>query len=189
MKTPQFIGLGVNVDHVATLRQARRGNEPDPVLAALMAEQAGADCITLHLREDRRHIQDHDVWRLRDLLKTRMNLELAATAEMLGIAREIRPDEVCLVPERREEVTTEGGLDVIGGGSQLADHCALLAAEGIVVSLFIDPDPSQVEAAASAGAAVVELHTGSYAHARGLAKREELERLMLAARVGREAGL
>ncbi|MGA1497524.1 MAG: pyridoxine 5'-phosphate synthase [Steroidobacteraceae bacterium] len=189
MKTPQFIGLGVNVDHVATLRQARRGNEPDPVLAALMAEQAGADCITLHLREDRRHIQDHDVWRLRDLLKTRMNLELAATAEMLDIAREIRPDEVCLVPERREEVTTEGGLDVIGGGPQLADHCALLAAEGIVVSLFIDPDPSQVEAAASAGAAVVELHTGSYAHARGLAKREELERLTLAARVGREAGL
>ncbi|MGA0099113.1 MAG: pyridoxine 5'-phosphate synthase, partial [Steroidobacteraceae bacterium] len=109
--------------------------------------------------------------------------------EMLGIAREIRPDEVCLVPERREEVTTEGGLDVIGGGSQLADHCALLAAEGIVVSLFIDPDPSQVEAAASAGAAVVELHTGSYAHARGLAKREELERLTLAARVAREAGL
>lgn len=189
MKTPQLIGLGVNVDHVATLRQARRGKDPDPVLAALMAEQAGADCITLHLREDRRHIQDHDVWRLRDLLKTRMNLELAATVEMLDIAREIRPDEVCLVPERREEVTTEGGLDVIGKGPQLAAQCSLLAAEGIVVSLFIDPDPLQVEAAASAGAAIVELHTGSYAHARGPARREELERLALAARVAREAGL
>jgi len=189
LKTHRFIGLGVNVDHVATLRQARRGNEPDPILAALLAEQAGADCITLHLREDRRHIQDQDVRRLRELLKTRMNLEMAATAEMLAVAREVRPDEVCLVPERRQEVTTEGGLDVIGGGPQLAAHCSRLAAEGILVSLFIDPDPAQVEAAARAGAAIVELHTGSYAEARGAARHAELERLAAAARLGRQAGL
>ena len=149
------IALGVNIDHVATLRQARRARYPDPVHAALMAEQAGADSITLHLREDRRHIQDADVFALNGLLQTRMNLEMAVTDEMLDIARRVRPADCCLVPERRAEVTTEGGLDVAGQVARIRESCAVLAAAGIRVSLFIDPDPQQIEAAAQIGRAHV----------------------------------
>ncbi|HET8691540.1 MAG TPA: pyridoxine 5'-phosphate synthase, partial [Steroidobacteraceae bacterium] len=149
--------LGVNIDHVATLRQARGGRAPDPLLAALVAEQWGADAITLHLREDRRHIQDRDVRAMRPALQTRMNLEIAATAEMIAIALEAQPADVCLVPENRTEVTTEGGLDVARQRGAVADACRRLAAGGIRVSLFIDPDAEQVDAAAAAGAPVVEL--------------------------------
>ena len=183
------IRLGVNIDHVATLRQVRRAPYPDPLLAALLAEQAGADSITLHLREDRRHIQDHDVRRMRETLQTRMNLEMAATDAMLAIARDLRPQDVCLVPERREEITTEGGLDVAGQVPRLAECCARLAAAGSRVSLFIDPDGPQLEAAASAGAPVVELHTGAYAEATGAQQARELVRLIDAARIGTSLGL
>jgi pyridoxine 5-phosphate synthase len=145
------IHLGVNIDHVATLRQVRRATYPDPLLAALIAEQSGADNITLHLREDRRHIQDHDVRRLRAALQTRMNLELAATDPMVAFAREVRPQDCCLVPERREEVTTEGGLDVAGQLPRLTQVCRALAGEGIRVSLFIDPETRQIDASRSAG--------------------------------------
>jgi len=182
-----FIALGVNIDHVATLRQARRAREPDPVHAALAAEQAGADSITLHLREDRRHIQDHDVRTLRGLLQTHMNLEMAVTAEMLAIAAEVRPADCCLVPEKRTELTTEGGLDVAGQLERVRAATAQLAAAGIRVSLFIDPDAAQVEAAHQSGAAVVELHTGAYAGATGAKRATELKRLESAAR--RAAGL
>ena len=151
------IALGVNIDHVATLRQARRAANPDPLLAALLAEQAGADSITLHLREDRRHIQDRDVEVMRGALKTRMNLELAAVAPMLEIACRIRPADACLVPERREEVTTEGGLDVEGQLSQVRDACIRLRESGVRVSLFIDPDEAQVDAAVAAGAPAVQV--------------------------------
>jgi pyridoxine 5-phosphate synthase len=183
------IRLGINIDHVATLRQVRRATYPDPLLAALLAEQAGADSVTLHLREDRRHIQDHDVRRMREALQTRMNLEMAATDAMLEIARQIRPHDVCLVPERREEVTTEGGLDVTGLKPRLRDCCAALAARGSRVSLFIDPDAAQLEAAVAAGAPVVELHTGAYAEASGGDQARELVRLTNAARLGRSLGL
>ena len=183
------IRLGINVDHVATLRQVRRAQYPDPLFAALLAEQAGADSITVHLREDRRHIQDHDVRRMRGALQTRMNLEMAATDAMLAIAKQIRPQDVCLVPERREEVTTEGGLDVAGQVSRLADCNAQLAAHGSRVSLFIDPEPRQLESAAAAGAPVVELHTGAYAEASGGEQARELVRLTTAARLGRSLGL
>lgn len=183
------IALGVNIDHVATLRQARRARYPDPVHAALVAEQAGADNITLHLREDRRHIQDRDVRALRDLLQTRMNLELAATDEMLAIAREVRPADCCLVPERREEVTTEGGLDVAGQAQRIAEGCRVLAAAGVRVALFIGADPRQIEAAAQAGAPVVELHTGAYAEATGSAVAIELEKLRAGARLAASFGL
>jgi len=155
--------LGVNIDHVATLRQARGTRYPDPVKAALDAEEAGADGITLHLREDRRHIQERDVRLLRDLLQTRMNLEVALTPEMLAFAREIRPEHVCLVPERREELTTEGGLDVLGQVQRIRDAIAALPASE--VSLFIDPDLQQIQAAKDSGAPVIELHTGRYAEA------------------------
>jgi len=181
--------LGVNIDHVATLRQARGGRSPDPLLAALVAEQSGADSITLHLREDRRHIQDRDVVALRAALKTRMNLELAATEEMLGIAVRVLPQDACLVPEKRTELTTEGGLDVAGQRAAIRAACARLAGAGIRVSLFIDPDPAQVEAAAGAGAAAVELHTGAYAEAEGPARGRELARLADAARRAAAAGL
>ncbi|HEX7417198.1 MAG TPA: pyridoxine 5'-phosphate synthase, partial [Steroidobacteraceae bacterium] len=157
------IALGVNIDHIATLRQVRRARYPDPVHAALRAEQAGADSITLHLREDRRHIQDRDVLALRELLQTRMNLEMAMTDEMLDLARRVRPADCCLVPERRTEVTTEGGLDVAAQVQRLREASALLAAASIRVSLFIDPDPRQIEASAQTGAPVIELHTGAYA--------------------------
>ena len=183
------IALGVNIDHVATLRQARRVRYPDPLHAALLAEQAGADSITLHLREDRRHIQDGDVRAMRDALQTRMNLEMAATAEMQTIALRVRPADVCLVPERREEVTTEGGLDVAQQLSRLRDYIAPLAAAGIRVSLFIDPDPHQIEAATAIGAPVVELHTGAYAEATGEAQAAELHRLQVAAREAAARGL
>lgn len=183
------IALGVNIDHVATLRQARRVSYPDPVHAALAAEQAGADSITLHLREDRRHIQDADVFALAGLLQTRMNLEMAVTEEMLGIARRVRPADCCLVPERRAEVTTEGGLDVVAQQARLRESCALLASAGIRVALFIDPDPRQIEAAAAIGAPVVELHTGSYAEAQGGGRAVELERLRAGARLAAGLGL
>jgi pyridoxine 5-phosphate synthase len=181
--------LGFNIDHVATLRQARRGRYPDPVHLALAAESAGADSITLHLREDRRHIQDHDVFSLRRLLQTRMNLEMALTEEMLAIAQQVRPQDCCLVPERREEITTEGGLDVTRERERLRAACAQLQQAGIRVALFIDPEPAQIEAAAQAGAAAVELHTGSYALARGAAAATEFERLRAGARLAARLGL
>ncbi|MDM7483013.1 MAG: pyridoxine 5'-phosphate synthase [Halomonas sp.] len=163
---PPRILLGVNIDHVATLRQARGTRYPDPVQAALLAEEAGADGITVHLREDRRHIQPRDVRLLAEMLNTRMNLEMAVTEEMLVLAEEVRPAHVCLVPEKREELTTEGGLDVVGGFEQIAAACQRLAAAGCDVSLFIDPDESQIDAAKRAGAPTIELHTGAYAEAR-----------------------
>jgi pyridoxine 5-phosphate synthase len=181
--------LGVNIDHVATLRQARRGRSPDPLLAALVAEQWGADSITLHLREDRRHIQDRDVRALRAALQTHMNLEIAATPEMIGIALDVQPRDVCLVPEKRTEVTTEGGLDVAARPAAVAEACRRLATGGIRVSLFIDPDAEQVDAAARAGAPVVELHTGAYAEAQGPERARELARLADAARRATAAGL
>jgi len=181
--------LGVNVDHVATLRQARGVDYPDPVEAALLAEAAGADGITVHLREDRRHIQDRDVRVLRGLLQTHMNLEMAVTEEMLGIATEVRPADCCLVPEKRTELTTEGGLDVAGQAARVAAAATRLAAAGIRVSLFIDPDPAQIEAAARSGAPVVELHTGAYAGAAGAARATELERLRGGARLAARLGL
>jgi pyridoxine 5-phosphate synthase len=181
--------LGVNIDHVATLRQVRRASYPDPLLAALVAEQAGADSITLHLREDRRHIQDHDVERMRASLQTRMNLELAATDAMIEIARRVRPQDACLVPERREEVTTEGGLDVAGQVARLRECCTALREAGSRVSLFIDPELKQLEAAFEAGAPVVELHTGAYADSSGERQALELMRLVEAARFGSRIGL
>lgn len=177
-----MILLGVNIDHVATLRQARGTTYPDPVTAALAAEAAGADFITLHLREDRRHIQDADVRTLRKRLRTRMNLEAAVTPEMIAFARRVRPHDVCLVPERRAELTTEGGLDLAGGFARVARACRELGAGGIRVSLFIDPDRKQIDAAVRAGAPVIELHTGAYADAAGpAARRRELARIRVAA--------
>lgn len=186
----QTILLGVNIDHVATIRQARGTRYPDPVYAALMAEQAGADCITLHLREDRRHIQDRDLRAMRDVLQTRMNLEMAVTEEMLDIACDIRPRDVCLVPERREELTTEGGLDVAGQAPRVAQACERLANDGIQVSLFIDPALRQVEAAREVGAPVIEIHTGAYADAEDeAARRTEYERVVAAAAAAERLGL
>jgi pyridoxine 5-phosphate synthase len=183
------IALGVNIDHVATLRQARRVDYPDPIHAALLAEQSGADSITLHLREDRRHIQDRDVVLMRQLLKTRMNLEMAVTDEMIRIALEVLPQDCCLVPESREEVTTEGGLDVAGQMARVGDACRALGEAGIRVSLFIDPVAAQVEAAHRAGAPVVELHTGTYANRAGAARALELDRVRAAARRAASLGL
>jgi pyridoxine 5-phosphate synthase len=159
------IYLGVNIDHIATLRQARGTRYPDPIQAAIEAEQAGADSITLHLREDRRHIQERDVAMLADILQTKMNLEMAVTDEMLAIAEKYRPADCCLVPEKREELTTEGGLDVAGQFERIKQACERLAAAGIRVSLFIDPEIKQIEASLACGAPVVELHTGRYAEA------------------------
>lgn len=184
-----MIELGVNIDHVATLRQQRHTQYPDPVAAAVRAEEAGADLITLHLREDRRHIQDADVHAIRPLLRTRMNLECAITAEMLGIACGVKPSDVCLVPEKRTELTTEGGLDVLGAEAAVTDAVTQLAEAGIRVSLFIDPDARQIEAAARAGAPVIELHTGAYAEAEGAAVQAELERIRAAIAVGVGLGL
>ncbi|MDB5804706.1 MAG: pdxJ [Betaproteobacteria bacterium] len=163
----EAIKLGVNIDHVATLRQARGTAYPDPVKAALLAEQAGADLITLHLREDRRHIQDRDVFELRGLLKTRMNLECALTQEMLEIAVKVQPHDVCLVPERRQELTTEGGLEVAGRIDRVTEAVRMLTEAGIRVSLFITHDPKQIDAAKAVGAPVIEIHTGHYADAVG----------------------
>lgn len=187
--TRASILLGVNIDHVATLRQARRARYPDPVHAALAAEMAGADSITLHLREDRRHIQVQDVRALKDLLKTRMNLELAVTDEMLEIARAVRPADCCFVPERRAEITTEGGLDAAGQTQRLKEATAILAGQGIRVALFIDPDPQQIEAAAQVGVPIVELHTGAYAEAVGARQNAELERLRAGAQLATSLGL
>jgi pyridoxine 5-phosphate synthase len=186
---PSAIALGVNIDHVATVRQARRARYPDPLYAALQAEQAGADSITLHLREDRRHIQDRDVHVMREALQTRMNLEMAVTDEMLGIAVQVRPQDCCLVPESRQEVTTEGGLDVLGQSGRVGAAVKTLAAAGIRVSLFIDPEAAQIEASVRAGAPVIELHTGAYAEAEGEAQARELKRLSDAARFGVSRGL
>ncbi len=184
-----FIALGVNIDHVATLRQARGTRYPDPVYAALMAEQAGADSITLHLREDRRHIQDHDLTAIKAVIQTRMNLEMAATDAMLEIATRVRPEDICLVPERRNEVTTEGGLDVAGQLQRIREICAIARAQGMRTSVFIDPDPRQIEAAHQAGAPVVELHSGRYAEASGSERATELHRLANAARHAAALGI
>jgi len=183
------IYLGVNVDHVATLRQARGTDYPDPVEAALMAEIAGADSITLHLREDRRHIQDHDLGRLQEQMQTHINFEMAVTSEMVAIARDLQPSDCCLVPEKREELTTEGGLDVVGHFDKVAEACRQLAEKDIRVSLFIDPEAAQLDAAKEAGAPVVELHTGTYADTSGAAQEEELTRVASAARYGHDLGL
>ncbi|HEY2679547.1 MAG TPA: pyridoxine 5'-phosphate synthase [Steroidobacteraceae bacterium] len=183
------IALGVNIDHVATLRQARRARYPDPLYAALLAEEAGADSITLHLREDRRHIQDRDVFAMREALQTRMNLEMAVTDEMIRIALKVCPQDVCMVPESRQEVTTEGGLNVAGQSARIADAVKALAAGGIRVSLFIDPDPQQIEASMRARAPVIELHTGAYADATGAARAREFERLRTAAKLAASLGL
>jgi pyridoxine 5-phosphate synthase len=184
------IALGVNVDHVGTVRQARRGRHPDPVHAALLAEQAGADSITMHLREDRRHIIDADPFALQERMQTHLNLEMAATPEMIDIALRLKPRDCCLVPEKREEVTTEGGLDVSARPASLREAIARLAGAGLRVSLFIDPDEQQVEAARDLGAPVVELHTGSYAQSVGDAGRaRELSRLQHAARHAARCGL
>lgn len=183
------IALGVNIDHVATLRQVRRARYPDPLPAALLAEQSGADSITVHLREDRRHIQDRDVRVMREALQTRMNLEMAITEEMLRIAVDVAPADCCLVPEKRTEVTTEGGLDVAGQVARTGDACARLTAAGIRVSLFIDPDLEQVDASIRAGAAAIELHTGAYADAHGAQRARELDRIRAAARHAHSVGL
>ena len=178
MNTKDEILLGVNIDHIATVRQARGTRYPDPVQAAIEAEQAGADAVTLHLREDRRHVQDRDVFLLNDILLTRMNFEMAITEEMLAIAGRLRPSDCCLVPERREELTTEGGLDVAGQRERVSDACRRLGENGVRASLFIDPDPAQVRAAAEAGAPVVEIHTGRYADApAGAERKAELARV------------
>jgi pyridoxine 5-phosphate synthase len=185
-----MILLGVNIDHVATLRQARGTDYPAPLQAALAAEDAGADYITLHLREDRRHIQDADVTAMRKALRTRMNLEAAVTPEMIAFARRVRPHDVCLVPERRAELTTEGGLDVVGKFKRVERACRDLAAAGIRVSLFIDADGKQIDAARKAGAPVVELHTGGYAEAAGTARRERaLTKIRAAAEYAARMGL
>jgi len=173
--------LGVNIDHVATVRQARKARFPDPLLAALLAEEAGADSITLHLREDRRHIQDHDVERFSQSLQTRMNLELAATDAMIDVAVRVKPRDVCLVPERREELTTEGGLDALTHQSHLRDAVLRLKAAGIRTSLFIDPTIEQIDAAVALGVPVIELHTGQYAESHGAIQARELERIEHAA--------
>jgi pyridoxine 5-phosphate synthase len=182
--------LGVNIDHVATLRQARGTNYPSPLQAALLAETYGADLITLHLREDRRHIQDADVFAIKSAIQTRMNLEMALTDEMLENALKVAPEDVCLVPEKREEVTTEGGLDVMKYRSEVTRFTETLRAAKIRVSLFIDPDINQIQAAHDVGAPVIELHTGAYADAKDIAtKRLELERIKVAARHAAELGL
>ena len=190
MGTDSIILLGVNIDHVATLRQARGTRYPDPVQAAIAAEQAGADSITLHLREDRRHIQERDVNLLKDILQTRMNLEMAVTAEMLALAERLRPADCCLVPERREELTTEGGLDVAGQLPRIREACARLAAAGVRASLFIDADARQVAAAAASGAPCIEIHTGHYADAAtGESRDAECARIRESARLAVDAGL
>ncbi len=185
-----MILLGVNIDHVATLRNARGTRYPSPIEAALVAETAGADLITLHLREDRRHIRDADVIAMKSVIKTRMNLEMALTDEMLANALAVKPDDVCLVPEKREEITTEGGLDVIRYFDRVRDFTRALRAAGIRVSLFIDPDRRQIQAASDAGATVIELHTGAYADAESHeAQQAELERVRDAAAFGDSIGL
>lgn len=182
--------LGVNIDHIATLRQARGTQYPDPIQAALIAEQAGADGITAHLREDRRHIQDRDIYLLRDIIHSRLNLEMAVTDEMIAIALKVKPYACCLVPEKREELTTEGGLNVAENQARMNDVCIRLGEAGIEVSLFIDPDRRQIDAAVKAGAPIVELHTGRYADAETSSIRaDELKRIQSAAQFAKSAGL
>ncbi len=182
--------LGVNIDHVASMRQARGTRYPDPMHAAHLAEQAGADAITIHLREDRRHIQDADVNILKRTIQTRMNLEMAVTEEMLGIAEKIMPEDCCLVPEKREELTTEGGLDVMANFNVIRDACDRLSNAGIRVSLFIDADQNQIEAASNAGASVVEIHTGHFANASGSRQaKNEYVKIVNAVQAGIDAGL
>jgi len=182
--------LSINVDHVATLREARKTFEPDPVAAAMIAELAGACGITVHLRGDRRHIQPRDLRLLRLVVKTRLNLEMACTEEMIGVALEVRPDQVTLVPERREEVSTEGGLNVVAMSDGVSKAVSKLHGRGISVSLFVDPDIGQIRAAAESGADIIEIHTGEYAAARSEGGREkELEKIKAAALAGRELGL
>lgn len=190
-----MLKLGVNIDHVATLRQARyRGRdhgEPDPIEAARLCEEAGAHGITCHLREDRRHIQDRDVWTLRQTVRTRLNLEMANTPEIVTIALQVRPDIVCLVPERRQEITTEGGLDVLAQEAALTETRQRMNEAGIEVSLFITPDPPQIEAAARVGAQFVELHTGRFAEvfAQPELRERELQRLIQGAQLAHQLGL
>lgn len=190
-----MLKLGVNIDHVATVREARykgrETGEPDPVAAALASEAAGAHGITAHLREDRRHIQDRDVWKLREVIRTRLNLEMANSPEIVSIALKLKPDIICLVPERRQEVTTEGGLDVVGNEKAIRETCSRMDQAGIEVSLFIAPDLKQVEASARAGAGFVELHTGSFAEhfANGVERDAELARLVSAAKLAHSLGL
>lgn len=190
MSALKDILLGVNIDHIATLRQARGTRYPDPVYAALMAEQAGVDSITLHLREDRRHIQERDIYLLKDSLLTRMNLEMAVTDEMIAIAQKLQPEDCCLVPERREELTTEGGLDVIAQEEKITEACGLLSAAGIKVSLFIDADANQLEAAKRCGAPVIEIHTGHFADATSKSEElKELNKIVEAVDLGYDLGL
>jgi len=189
MNTQPKLELGINIDHVATLRNARGTAYPDPLKAAHLAEEAGADLITLHLREDRRHIKDADLIALRPLIQTRMNLECAVTPEMIHIACRVQPHDVCLVPEKREEVTTEGGLDVLGYFEAVKTATTQLKAAGIRVSLFIDPEEKQIQAAKDVGATVVELHTGRYADLSGDQQKQELERIRKAAQFGKSIGL
>jgi pyridoxine 5-phosphate synthase len=181
--------LGVNIDHVATLRQARGTTYPEPAVAARIAEAAGADSITVHLREDRRHIQDSDLVAIQEIMTTHMNLEMAVTGEMVEIALKIRPRDCCLVPESREEVTTEGGLDVLAHRRAVRAACSKLANAGIRVALFIDPDRRQLDAAVETAAPVVELHTGAYADASGSQQQRELQRIQDAVSYGQQAGL
>lgn len=183
------IQLGVNIDHIATLRQARGTRYPDPVQAALLAEEAGADGITLHLREDRRHIQERDVELIAAVINTRMNLEMAVTEEMIALAERLKPADVCLVPEKREELTTEGGLDVVAGRDAIASACERLKTAGCRVSLFIDPEPAQIQAAFEVGAPVIELHTGAYAQTTGEPQQLEYARLAAASEFADELGL
>ncbi len=188
--TRKNILLGVNIDHVATLRQARGTFYPEPIQAALVAEQAGADGITAHLREDRRHIQDRDIFLLREMLHTRLNMEMAVTDEMVALATKVKPYACCLVPEKREELTTEGGLDIAGNLKRMQWACDVLKSSDIEVSLFIDPDKSQIDAAVKAGVPVVELHTGCYADAKNPAQQDkELTRIREAAYYAYSAGL
>ena len=187
--THDALELGINIDHVATLRNARGTVYPDPLKAAQLAEEAGADLITLHLREDRRHIKDADLFALRPLIKTRMNLECAVTPEMLNIACKVKPHDVCLVPEKREEVTTEGGLDILGKFEVVKAATKQLQDAGIRVSLFIDPEEKQIQAAKDIGATVVELHTGRYADVSGTEQAIELERIRRAAQFGKSIGM
>lgn len=183
------IYLGVNIDHIATLRQARGTSYPSPIEGALLCEKSGADSITLHLREDRRHIQDHDVEILREKLATKMNLEMAATDEMVSIASSVKPQDCCLVPEKREELTTEGGLDVASQISRMRNVCAQLAESDITVSLFIDADKTQIDAAKECGAPVIELHTGHYADFTGDEKDNEFRRIASMATYAHSIGL
>jgi pyridoxine 5-phosphate synthase len=184
-----LIRLGVNVDHVATVRQARRVDVPDPVEAALMAERAGADGITVHLREDRRHIQERDVQLLRQRLQTKLNLEMAVTPSMLAFAENLRPDDACFVPEKREELTTEGGLDVVSHRQKIREAAQRLQGRGVRVSLFVDPETAQIEASRDAGAHAVEIHTGAFCNAVGVERKDQLEAILEASKLAQSLGL